>query len=85
MYKWHSMAVAPLPVGNDRRCKCSVCGNVFSSIHGFDSHRVGEHGAHERRCVYPGFKGLRIRAVKSGREWYSPMPAGAQFWSKGNV
>lgn len=80
--KWHSMAVAPLPPDADRRCKCAECGNTFSTESGFDNHRVGEHGTPDRRCVYPGFRGLQIRPVPGGREWYTPIKAGTEWIKK---
>lgn len=30
------------------RSRCTVCGEVFNSVHGFDSHRVGVYP--DRRC-----------------------------------
>lgn len=31
------------------RSRCTVCGEVFNSVHGFDRHRVG--AAADRRCL----------------------------------
>lgn len=70
--EWHSMAVAPLPIGNYKRCKCSVCNNTFSSTSAFDKHRVGAHGTPERRCVDPRSIGMRIRTVTGGTEFAFP-------------
>ena len=42
---------------NGERCKCSACGQYFSTTANFDKHRVGRHGV-DRRCAYPGDVGL---------------------------
>lgn len=32
------------------QCRCTVCGEYFSSA-GFEMHRVGQVGSHDRRCL----------------------------------
>lgn len=40
-----------MKVGN-KRCKCPTCGEYFSSVGGFDEHRVGKYGVPgDRRCL----------------------------------
>lgn len=33
------------------RCQCPTCGDCFSSVRGFDRHRIGAIGSPERRCL----------------------------------
>lgn len=40
--------IVPKLTGN--RCQCTACGEYFSSVRGFDRHRVGEYG-NDRRCI----------------------------------
>lgn len=80
--EWHNMATAPLPVNNIRRSTCRTCGNTFATTGAFDSHRVGTHGQ-DRRCLYPGIIGLRIRQVPKGAEWAMVNTNG--YWSTRNA
>ena len=41
--------MAPKLTGN--RCQCTVCGDYFGSVRGFERHRVGSVGASDRRCM----------------------------------
>ena len=50
------------------RCRCSVCGEVFSTLSGFDSHRRGKYGS-ERKCVLPSTVNLRIVETYTGTVW----------------
>jgi len=33
------------------RCQCTVCGEVFGNVRGFDRHRIGTLGEPDRRCL----------------------------------
>lgn len=85
--KWfYGMTAAPLPAGNDNRSLCRECSNVFSTTSNFDKHRIGAHGTAERRCIYPGFRGLEIKALVGGfTVWGKPWKEGIYDGSNDNV
>ncbi len=84
--KWfHGMTTATLPVGNNKRSLCRECANVFSTTNNFDRHRVGAHGTEERRCVYPGFRGLTIKALTHGYTIWAEPHDGSIYARKENV
>lgn len=53
------------------RCKCSVCGEVFSTVRNFDAHRdVDYRRPGPGKCVDPETMGL-VLSEKSG-VWVTP-------------
>jgi hypothetical protein len=56
---------APLGTGH-RACGCRGCGNVFTSLSGFDQHQRWQDGT--LTCLNPAFAGLERK--KSGRWGY---------------
>lgn len=42
----------PRLTGN--RCQCPTCGDSFSSVRGFERHRIGAVGGLDRRCMTEG-------------------------------
>lgn len=53
-----------------RTCKCSGCGEHFTTPGNFDSHRKGSKGV--RYCVPPESVGLEIKTRQSGTVWGKP-------------
>lgn len=51
-------------------CRCSVCGEYFSTLSNFDRHRKGEHG--KKVCVDPESVGLVIGSRGAGSVWKMP-------------
>lgn len=50
------------------RCKCVVCGEVFSTESNFNKHRVGQYGF-DRKCLNPASANLRIVSTSTGTIW----------------
>lgn len=53
-----------------KRCKCTACGEVFSTEANFDRHRKGK--GDKRYCVDPEDVGLVIKEVSTGSYWCMP-------------
>ena len=53
-----------------KRCMCSLCKEVFSTLNNFDKHRAGSHG--EKVCVDPSEAGLEIKEGLNGTWWGMP-------------
>ena len=50
------------------RSKCPVCGEVFSTLRNFESHRYGDY-TEGRKCLDPQDAGLRIVHTSTGSLW----------------
>ena len=49
-------------------CKCAACGEYFSTVRAFDSHRIGKHKVPgDRRCLtFAGMKSKGLRLNSKG-------------------
>lgn len=52
--------------------QCGGCGEHFTSLKGFDRHRVGSFKHYTRRCVDPEEVGLEVKKVPQGSAWGFP-------------
>lgn len=64
------MARTSAKLNKSNTCKCSVCGEYFSTISNFDRHREGPHG--KKVCVDPAGVGLKIGSRGDGTVWMMP-------------
>lgn len=48
-------------------CKCTVCGEYFTSVYPFDMHRIGKHGD-DRRCLTT--KEMKARGMSKNIKGY---------------
>ena len=55
-------------IGN--RCKCAVCGEVFSTERNFELHRYGDY-SEGRTCLLPQTVNLRRVQTNTGSVWKS--------------
>lgn len=61
-------ADAKLPPGRNF-CKCAACGEYFSTVRGFDSHRIGNHRVPgDRRCL--AFAGMESKGLQLNSKGY---------------
>lgn len=57
-----------------KRCECTSCGEIFSSISSFDKHRPAPKDGTKRVCIDPLDCGLEIRERGGNTYWTSPNP-----------